>query len=344
MEKLGSFENMLESLKAQLFMVSEPNEKGQPVIEPLGSRAEATQGGDTVRTSEQHPSSQTGGDAESGDDIPERRWQKQLRKDVQGLKVVTFDGTDWLSWRITVELQLGLIGMLTYLTHPRPSAASGATATDRWNCANALLRSYLLDRTSPNVKRTVLTFPTAKATWESLEEQWGGNTVAAHEDLLDEWENFTQSPKDTMRDYIDNLNHLVLKMEHSKVEDHVTDVRKRHKLLRGMDSQWSHLKDIIKLSDMAYPEACKRLLETGKREGDNVEAKAFYSQRGAAGHRRYPSRQPNGPCYCCGELGHLARDCPKGVRNGAGRGGTGQGPSALVGSLVGGVATPSAAK
>ena len=349
LEKFGTLEEVLAVIFSKLNMVSERGTLGGSAQVPMGTAAEASHGGDAVRAGEKDVPATVVAEASLSDESLLSKWLKQARKDVQSLKVVMFDGSDWLSWRITVELQLGQVGMMGYLTSPRPLEAAEAAVVERWNGANALLRSYLLDRLSPSVRRTVITHHTAKATWESLEEQWGGNTVAAHEDLLDAWEDFAQGPKDTMREYIDNLNHLVLKVEYSKIEDHVSDVRKRHKLLRGMDSQWSHLKDIVKLSDMGYGEACKRLLETGKREGDGVEPRAFVSRRSQ--YRPNGRRQggapafQRGPCYICEEMGHIARDCPKGLRA-ATRGGGGQGaqgPSTSVDSPRE-VATPSAAK
>ena len=204
-----------------------------------------------------------------------------------------------------MELQLGQINMLTYLKERTPKVSASQEENEKWEIGNALVRSYLLDRLDTGVKRTVLTYSSAKDTWNRLEEMWGANSIGA-QDLLDEWEDFHQGPTETMREYIDNLNHLVLKIEFSKLEGVVSDKRKRHKLLKGLDSQWKHLKDVIKLSDMGYSETCKRLLETGKREEPEVKA--------------FPVRRYNGfrGCFLCGDKGHFAKFCQRGIKSSKG--------------------------
>ena len=304
--RFSTFESMLSEIKTIAlkgvspapFMVSEQEGKEDEAQSKKG-------GGGKIESSEQ-----TGASSENtilkGDPVTSA-WQKQARKDVQSLKLVSFDGKDWLSWRITVELQLGQIDMLSYLRDPTPGPSVSQIEKAKWEVGNALVRSYLLDRLGPGVKRTVLTYSSARQTWERLEEMWGANSVGAQEDLLDEWEDFHQAPSETMREYIDNLNHLVLKIEFSKLEGVVSDKRKRHKLLKGLDAQWKHLKDVIKLSDMGYAETCKRLLETGKREQD-TEVKAF------------PVRRPNSfrGCFLCGDNGHYAKICTRGIKSSRG--------------------------
>ena len=197
-----------------------------------------------------------------------------------------------------------------YLTEMAPASDASTIETAKWEVGNALVRSYLLDRLGSGVKRTVLTFTSAKETWERLEEMWGANSLGAQEELLDEWEEFHQGSNECMRDYIDNLNHLILKIEFSKLDSVVSDKRKRHKLLKGLDVQWKHLKYVIRLSNMGYSETCKRLLETGKKDVEG-EVKAFVVRR----------PQFKG-CFLCGDSGHFAKFCSKGIKSIRGTDGT----------------------
>ena len=249
------------------------------------------------------------------DEVPELdsaliKWQKQMRKDVQGLKVAIFNGDDWLTFKITVESQLTPIGLKQYLESDTPPVTSPSYGY--WEVANALLRSYLLDRLADGVKRTVLTFPTAKGTWERLQELWGGGSLACKEDLQDEWFAFHQNAKDTMRDYIDNLNHLILRIQYSDPTQTPTDVNRRHLLLHGLDPKWANAKEIIKLSKMNYEEACQRLLEVGKRHQE--DAKAFLGRGQPGGRYGGGQMGQQWECYLCGGFGHMARQCTSDLR------------------------------
>lgn len=162
--------------------------------------------------------------------------------------------------------------------------------------------TLLLDE---NIYSYISDAATAKQAWNSLEKSFEDSGLCRKVELLKQLVKLTMADCDSVEDYVSRMVTTCLKVGKAglKIDDEVL----ASLMLAGLPEEYKSLVMAIENSSKTLSsDAVKTFLlqETRLNSNNNGSGSAFLSKLKKQGSFKFR-------CHYCGELGHMAKDCPE---------------------------------
>ncbi|XP_057545894.1 uncharacterized protein LOC130824891 [Amaranthus tricolor] len=89
------------------------------------------------------------------------------------LVLIPFNGTGFNDWKRSVTITLSSKNKLVFVNGQIPKPNSTDPNFKSWERINSTIISWFMKVLDPHIARSVLSFPTAQAIWQNLEERFG---------------------------------------------------------------------------------------------------------------------------------------------------------------------------
>jgi hypothetical protein len=257
------------------------------------------------------------------------KWHRKTEKSLTGSKVKVFNGSAWITWRQMILRDVILNELTdTLFIHKTMEEVVAMTpyARKKFVTGDIMLCAFLEAKLYERAQVKISACATASEKWKKLEETYAKQSVAAQNQLTEQWNAMKQSGGQSIELFIEKIDYVSMEMAAAGIAP--TEQAKLYTLLAGAAREWDTEIKILKRTHATYGEACEILLEAGidkkaPRNGGEEQAYAVGSYRGRGYNRggngggyggRGRGRGGLRACMVCGVNTHGERACPTGLQ------------------------------
>jgi hypothetical protein len=255
-----------------------------------------------------------------------RNWMKMTEKALSHKRAnVLTESSSFVAWKNGVVAELTMVNLLTALTDPKSVGAIDAMSPlrrNQWKFVDLLLVAYLIARMGEKQKAACAECKSAAAIWVKLHEKYASQTASSQHKLTDQWGDMIQREGESVEDFIERLNYLAMNMSEAGIPR--TDQERRHRLLKGLNSEYDIERRIYFAQELSYESLCRKFMEMPmhpRGESNKIfqgpykvheQAHLAKGRMGGVGGQTGGQRTTH-HCLVCGGSEHMTWDCPSGL-------------------------------